>query len=189
MRVVPLSESHPSSLLPDVITTARLVLRPSRVGDAPDIYEKYARDADVTRYLLWRPHESIVETEAFLVSQITRRGSTLDQSWVLTRPGEDIAFGMVGFEVFDQAAELGYVLSRAEWSKGYMTEVVSAISDLALANQVIQRVWAICHLENAASARVLAKAGFNLEGRLEKYEVFPNLSQDACDVHRYARTR
>ncbi|MBI4213440.1 MAG: GNAT family N-acetyltransferase [Chloroflexi bacterium] len=183
-----MSESQPSSLLPEVITTARLVLRPSRPEDAPDIYEKYARDAEVTRYLLWRPHQSVVETQAFLVSQIARRGSTLDQAWVLTRPGEDIAFGMVGFEVFDQATELGYVLSRAEWGKGYMTEVVSAISGLALANQVIQRVWAICHPENVASARVLEKAGFNLEGRLEKYEVFPSLGPDPHDVYRYVRT-
>ena len=176
-------------LLPEIIATARLLLRPPRIDDAASIFEGYAADREATRYLLWTPHESRVETEAFLVSQVARQPVTLDQSWVLTRPGEDRALGMIGIEILDLAAELGYVLAREEWRKGYMTEAASAVTERALAVSLVQSVWAICHLENVASARVLEKAGFVRDGVLAEHAVFPNLGAQPSDVYRYVRAR
>jgi ribosomal-protein-alanine N-acetyltransferase len=175
-------------MLPDVITTARLVLRPSRESDARDVFG-YARDPEVTRYLLWRPHVSLVETEAFLVSQIARRGKSPDQIWLITDASDGRALGMIGLQQSQNSVELGYVLGRAEWGKGYMTEAVIELSNLALAQPEIDRVFAICDVENAASARVLEKAGFELEGLLGKHTVFPNLSPVPRDVFSYSKVR
>ena len=48
-----------------VITTSRLILRPPELSDAEAIFTGYGQDPDVTRYLIWRPHQSIADTEAF----------------------------------------------------------------------------------------------------------------------------
>ena len=174
--------------LPDVIVTQRLVLRPSRESDVPDVFAGYARDPEVTRYLLWRPHLTMVETEAFIVSQIARRGRSEEQTWVITRAEEDRALGMIGLGARN-SYELGYVLARPEWGKGYMTEAVKALADLALAQDGIYRVFALCDVENLASARVLDKAGFELEGRLGRHTIFPNISAAPRDVFSYAKVR
>src|SRR5262245_18813976 len=51
---------------PERIETQRLVLRRRRAADAAAIFERYAADRDVTRYLGWRRHEAIDATRAFL---------------------------------------------------------------------------------------------------------------------------
>ena len=58
-----------------------------------------------------------------------------------------------------------------------------------LAEPTIWRVQAYCDLENAASARVLEKAGLTREGILRRYIVTPNLSDEPRDVYVYARVR
>ena len=47
------------------LETDRLLLRPMRVSDAPDMYA-YACREDVTRYLLWNPHPDITHTRRYL---------------------------------------------------------------------------------------------------------------------------
>jgi ribosomal-protein-alanine N-acetyltransferase len=50
-------------------------------------------------------------------------------------------------------------------------------------------VWAVCDVENVASARVLEKAGLLWEGTLRRYILHPNVSPEPRDAHLYARTR
>ena len=53
-------------MLPDRFHTARLALRPIAPDDAGPIFETYAQDAEVTRFLVWRPHGGRADTEAYL---------------------------------------------------------------------------------------------------------------------------
>ena len=54
--------------LPEQLETERLVLRKPRLDDARDIFEGWAKDREVTRYLTWRPHQRIEETRTFVQS-------------------------------------------------------------------------------------------------------------------------
>ena len=53
-------------MLPDTFRTARLVLRPIAVQDAEVIFDTYAQDKEVARYLIWRPHNNLGETHAYI---------------------------------------------------------------------------------------------------------------------------
>ena len=66
---------------PERIDTERLVLRLPTRSDADAIFDGYARDPEVVRYLTWRPHGSIVETREFL--DRLRRGweSATELTW------------------------------------------------------------------------------------------------------------
>ena len=53
-------------MLPDTFETARLLLRPVTIVDADAIFDTYAQDEEVPRYVLWRPHRSRSETQAYV---------------------------------------------------------------------------------------------------------------------------
>ena len=48
------------------LETTRLILRQPLMSDATEIFERYASDAEVTRFLGWPRHQSVSDTEAFL---------------------------------------------------------------------------------------------------------------------------
>lgn len=73
---------------------------------------------------------------------------------------------MPGQDVHRFTAELGYWLAEPFWGKGIMTEAVTALSRYALNELGFCRIYAEPYTTNLASARVLEKSGFVLEGIL-----------------------
>ena len=49
-------------MLPDKFETARILLQPVSAGDDDAIFNTYAQDEAVIRYLIWRPHRNLSET-------------------------------------------------------------------------------------------------------------------------------
>jgi ribosomal-protein-alanine N-acetyltransferase len=93
------------------------------------------------------------------------------------RPGED---------VHRHTAEFGYWLAEEFWGRGIMTEIVNAFEKYCFENFSLRRLYAEPFSNNPASARVLEKAGFIFEGRLQK-----NVVKDGkiLDSHLYAKTK
>ena len=84
-------------------------------------------------------------------------------------------------------ASTGYVVAQHAWRQGIATEALRAVAELAM-RLAVRRLYALCHVEHTASARVLERAGFACEGVLRSFHVFPNLGLDAPqDVFSYAR--
>ena len=173
----------------EFVETARLVLRRPAAGDAQAIFERYASDSAVTRFLAWPRHTSIDDTRAFLQFS--------DQEWsrwpagpllIVSRADGTTLLGATGlsFQAPGQAVT-GYVLAQDEWGKGYATEALAAMVDLARSVRV-DRLTAICHTGHRASWRVMEKCGFTREALLKEHTVLPNLSADPVDVFLYART-
>jgi RimJ/RimL family protein N-acetyltransferase len=75
---------------------------------------------------------------------------------------------VLGHDVYRRSAEIGYWLSERYWGRGIMSEAVRAVSDYAFATFDLSRLWAGVFEFNAASARVLEKAGYTFEARLRK---------------------
>jgi ribosomal-protein-alanine N-acetyltransferase len=72
----------------------------------------------------------------------------------------------IGQDVHRHVAELGFWLGEEFWGHGIMTEVIPAFVDHCFEKFPLYRIYAEPYANNAASARVLEKAGFALEGRL-----------------------
>jgi RimJ/RimL family protein N-acetyltransferase len=156
-------------------------------GDAAAIFSRYAGDPRVTIYLSWPTHRAIEDTRAFLAwsdAQWRRwpAGPYLIES---RETGELLGSTGLGFETPD-AAITGYVLARDAWGFGYATEALRAM--VALAHDIgVRRLYAHCHADHRASARVLEKCGFVAEALLEKYSEFPNFKpEQRQDTLRYA---
>lgn len=91
-------------------------------------------------------------------------------SFALEYGGE--AVGGVGFllgrDIARISAEMGYWLGEELWGRGLATRAVQATSDWAFDNYKLTRVFAMAFAHNAASIRVLEKAGFEREGVLRR---------------------
>ena len=81
-----------------------------------------------------------------------------------------------GFRVSDPTgSDDGYVLARDAWGKGFATEALTAIIDVA-SRIGVSRLFAPCHIENRPSQRVLEKCAFVRDDVLKPMMEFPNLS-------------
>jgi RimJ/RimL family protein N-acetyltransferase len=170
----------------EIIQTERLLLRKARMDDAPVIFESYARDPEVTRYLVWKPHQTIQETYRFLSAceQLWRTGK--DFAYAITLKEDHSLIGMFSLHPMKMKVEVGYALARLYWGKGFMTEVLRTVIDWAFTQPDIFRVQAICDVENVGSARVMEKAGMMREGLLQRYVLHPNISAEPRDSYLYA---
>jgi len=157
--------------------------------DAEAIFSSYACDTEVTKYLVWKPHESIETTRDFLRQCFASLEAGDELSWVITRKEDGRILGMIGLYPRHFKAALGYVLARSFWNQGYATEAVCAVVEWAHARAEIHRVWAVCDVENQASARVLEKAGMQREGLLRRWMIHPNVSDLPRDCWCYAKVK
>jgi [ribosomal protein S5]-alanine N-acetyltransferase len=171
---------------PETLETARLRLRKPLLKDAEVIFRGYARDAEVTRYVSWRFHCTVEETREFLRACLAAWEERKSFQWAIIRKEDRQLVGMISARVDGHKWELGYVLARPHWGRGYMTEVVRSLIEWALKQPEIYRVWAVCDIANLASARVMEKAGMTREGTLRRWSVHPNVSGEPRDSFCYS---
>ncbi len=149
--------------LPARIEGAGFVLRPWRQDDLEALLE-HANDPEVVRGLSDRfPHPyTRADGEAFLAGEVV----DLATAWAIEIAGQ--ACGGIGLRLCDgeraHGASLGYWLGRRHWGRGYMTRIVAAYLAQMVPAHALRRVEASVLAGNPASARVLEKNGFVLEG-------------------------
>ena len=169
---------------PALIETQRLLLRAPVADDAELIFTRYASDSLVTRYMSFRRHQSIDDTRTFLdFSRMEWLANGCGPYLVLSRES-GLLLGGTGLSVLLDEAETGYVFARDAWGRGYATESLTAMVQVARGIG-LRGLRARCHPEHRASARVLEKCGFALEQRVKAALVFPNLSPTKQDVLAY----
>lgn len=78
---------------------------------------------------------------------------------------------VVGDEWPDREIEIGYILKRSAWGKGYATEATRRLLEFAFEETPLEEVVATANPENAASHRVLQKCGLVYEGMRRAYAV------------------
>jgi [ribosomal protein S5]-alanine N-acetyltransferase len=174
---------------PNVLTTARLQLRRPQPEYAPLMFEAYAQDSQVTRYLGWRPHVSLDDARQAMENRLQEWDSGREFSWFIFERSSNRLIGSISARMEGPRINMGYVLARSSWGQGFMTEAAAAVVSWAFSLPEIYRVWALCDVENAASARVLEKAGMTREGTLKQFGIHPNISAVPRDCYSYAITR
>ena len=144
---------------------ARVRLRTMRRGDLDELYALLS-DAEVMRWL--EPPFTREQTERFL-----KRAGLSEPPLIYA--AEDAAGEFLGYAVYhdydERSRELGWVLKRSAWHKGYADEMTALLT--ALAQQERRDAAIECVSEQTASAHIARRHGFSCEGRA-----------DGCDVYR-----
>jgi ribosomal-protein-alanine N-acetyltransferase len=173
---------------PDRVAGPRLLLRLPVLDDAGALFQRVARDSEVTKYLLWSPHPDVKATRRVITEKLNARAD--DRTWAITlQHGGDI----IGLASCRRAAphsvEIGYCLGRRWWGKGLMAEALDMLLGALEGDRGVYRVWATCNVDNERSARLLERAGFTLEGRLARHAVYPTMGPEPQDSLLYAKAR
>lgn len=175
--------------MPERLETERLVLRKPRMDDAPAIFDRWAQDKEVTRYLTWRPHERLEQTQEFVRSCLEAWDRQTRFPYMITLKQNGEVIGMIDPRIEGPRIGIGYAAVRAYWGKGYIPEATGAIIEWAFRQPSIYRVYATTDVENLASRRVLEKVGMQCEGILRRYIIHPNISDVPRDSYIYAITK
>ena len=150
-------------------STNRLVLRAFTMEDLSDFYE-YCKDPDTGIHAGWKPHESIEESRDILHHFIEER-----EVWAICEKQSGKVIGSIGLHRdskrrrnFNQCRMMGYVLSKAYWGQGLMTEAAKEVLRHAFEDLKLEMVTISHFSYNQRSARVIEKLGFHREGVLRK---------------------
>jgi [ribosomal protein S5]-alanine N-acetyltransferase len=161
-------------MFPVRLELERLVLREWQETDWLAAHE-YARDPEVVKYETWGPN-SVEQTRDFVRRSIEASRSEPRTVFELavTERANGALIGGCGIRVRDsihREGDLGYTLGAGWWGRGLGTETARALVRFGFDRLGLHRIWATCHVENRASARVLEKAGMRLEGTLRKHRL------------------
>lgn len=149
------------------LETPRLTLRRLTVEDGPAMYQNWASDPEVTRYLTWPAHTSVEGTRAYLADMFrqTEEPDMYDWGIVLKELGEPVGNISV-VERREKAAclQLGYSLGRRWWHQGIMSEAASRVIDFLFEEVGALRIEARYDTRNPHSGGVMEKCGMTFEG-------------------------
>ena len=171
------------------IESERVLLRPPRSEDAEMVNRNWAADAEVAKFVTWRPHSSIEDTRGFLASAGDAWDKATEFTWLICLKSNGEPIGAISLRKEQFKATIGYVLSQRYWGRGLILEAARPVLDIAFSDARIFRLGAYCDVENTRSARVLEKLGMTLEGTLRSWLVHPGLSEKPRDCLSYSIVR
>ena len=143
------------------LETERLILRTYEERDLQDLYE-YLSDEEVVAFEPYEPMnpeevkkclEDRIVSEEFLAIEEKCTGKMIGNIYVSERYAESV--------------EIGYVLNRKFWKKGYAYEACDRVCKYIF-EQGKHRIEAACDPLNVASWKLLERLGFQREGYLHK---------------------
>jgi RimJ/RimL family protein N-acetyltransferase len=167
-----------------IIGTQRLVLRAPVVADAARI-SLLAGDFEVASMTGTIPHPY---SEAMAVDWIRSHHDGEEGVAFAIDLGGDL-IGCVGYRALDEVhAEMGYWLGRPYWGRGYATEAARAMIGHVFRKEGFAYITVGHFRENPASARVIAKLGFEPSGEVLR-DCAASGNKSRCVTYRLTRER
>lgn len=150
----------------DTLRTERLLLRPTSETDSSAALEIY-NDAVTMEYWSQEPVSTLAEAEVLIQEDIKWAALESTCNWGIALPDTNEYIGKISlFQISEQnrRAELGYLLGRKHWGKGYMTEALVAVLAQAFNVMQLHRIEVDTDPDNTPSLALLDKFGFVREG-------------------------
>lgn len=151
--------------------TERLILRKFSTEDSIDMFNNWAHDAEVTRYLTWINHPDIQTTMRLLKLWKDSYKNIDYYQWAIELKESKQVVGsisIVNIDDYNENCEIGYCIGKAFWNCGIMTEAFSSVIDFTFNQLGFKRIAGRHHTCNLASGRVMKKCGLKYEGILRK---------------------
>ena len=161
---LPFLKTSFSTIINDIVlnalVTERCILRKVRKEDAAPMFNNWANDPEVTKYLTWNPHENIEVTKKIIDSWLEEENNPKTFRFMITLKDSGELIGSIDVvRYIDDNPEIGYCLSRKYWNQGLMTEACKAFIGY-LFNIGFKKIFINAVKENIGSNRVIEKCGF-----------------------------
>ena len=141
------------------LETERLILRPFELTDASNMFNNWANDDEVTKYVTWYTHKSVEITKTVLSLWIEQyeKPERINFAIMLKNTNELIGgIDVVGY--LDKVPVIGYVIGRKYWNNGYTTEACKKVIEF-LFSLGHEKIIIDALVENIASNKVIIKCG------------------------------
>ena len=169
------------------IETDRLILRRFESTDADAMFQNWASDPEVTKFLTWPTHPNVEVSRFVLNDWVKSYENDRYYQWaiVLKEKGTEPIGSICGMDIDDEIGKLqiGYCIGRTWWHKGIMTEALNAVIDFFFDTVGANRVEARHDINNPNSGAVMRKCGMQYEGTLRQAD---RNNQGICDVAYYS---
>jgi [ribosomal protein S5]-alanine N-acetyltransferase len=152
------------------LETDRLLLREIVPADAEDLFRIFS-DAETMEYWSCRPYTSVQQASELIDRMAQARCSGRALHWGISLKGDPRLIGKCGYNEWRKVhrrGDVSYILARDCWGRGIVTEAVSAVLDYGFDHMDLHSVEAGVTPGNVASAKMLEKLGFRLEGHLRE---------------------
>lgn len=153
----------------------QIILKKFSSADIDD-FMTWATDDEVTKYMMWNSYNSRSEAESFFVDVVEKH------PWFKAICLGKKTVGSItldkGKGVHSCKAELGYVIARQYWGKGWTTQAIKLAIETGFEDLNIERIEAYVDPTNIGSQKVLEKNGFIQEGLLKNYVIQKGVVKD-----------
>ncbi len=172
------------------LETERLLLRRFRMEDVMAMYENWASDPEVTKYLMWPTHTDTEVTKRVLEGWVNSYEKEDYYQWaIVPKDNNDLPIGsisIVGLKESVGLAHIGYCIGRSWWHQGITSEALSAVIRFCFEELEADRVEARHDPNNPNSGAVMKKCGMTFEGTLRRSD---HNNQGICDASYYGILR
>ena len=158
------------------------ILRPWRKSDAESM-ARYANDPLIAKNLRDAfPHPYTVEDARQFIQDCLELDGKECYARAIEVNGEAVGSVTLFFktDVYCKNAEIRYWLGQPFWRDGIISRAIEQICDEVVEKYDIVRIYAKSFAQNIGSRRALEKAGFQLEGTLQKSIYKNGFFFDSC---------
>lgn len=151
------------------LETERLILRRFVMEDAAAMYENWASENEVTKFLTWPTHASVDVTKMLLEAWISNYENADFYNWAIEikETGEVVGnISVVEVNENIEGAVLGYCMGTRWWGREIMPEAGRAVIRYLFEEVGFHRIAANHDKNNPKSGRVMQKIGMTYEGTL-----------------------
>jgi len=152
----------------NTLENGKLLLRRFTIDDAQAMYDNWASDPEVNKFLTWPLHTSVEVTKEILNGWISQYDDVEFYNWaIVLKDNGDTPIGGISVVAKDNDIEMiqiGYCIGKSWWGRGIVTEALELLVSYFFNEVKVNRVEAVYDLKNPASGKVMEKCGFIHEG-------------------------
>lgn len=151
------------------LETERLILRQFKIEDYVEMYNNWACEDAVTKFLTWQTHTNQDVTKSVLADWISKYANKDFYNWAIELKEENRLIGnisVVSLREETLSAILGYCMGSKWWGKEIMPEAGKAVLKYLFEEVGFNRIAANHDKNNPKSGRVMQKIGMTYEGTL-----------------------
>lgn len=171
------------------LETPRLILRRAQPEDAQAMFDNWASDPEVTKFLTWPTYNTVDTAHRILASWIAEYEKPDYYQWMIECKELGQPIGTISVVEHDdrvEKGEIGYCIGRAWWHRGIMTEALNAVIGFLFDRVGMNRIEARHDVNNPYSGGVMVKCAMRFEG---VSRASGRNNQGICDIAQYAVLR
>ena len=153
------------------LETNRLILRRITMDDAQEMFDNWASNPNVTKFMTWPTHSDVEITKTVINYWIKNYENFTYYQWgiVLKETNELVgSISVVRFKEEINEVEVGYCIGEKWWHQGITSEALKEVIRFLFEEVNANRICACHDVNNPNSGKVMLKCNMKYEGTLRQ---------------------